>query len=74
MPVNGDINSRFGVYESLCCGAEIVISEGSHFPVCPKHPRLTTTWKPANYEYLFEEPLRRANELWKKKKSGDTAA
>jgi hypothetical protein len=45
MAANGDLNTRFGVYTSLCCGLEIVISEGARFPDCPKHPHLTTTWK-----------------------------
>src|SRR5207248_3311460 len=37
-----EINKKFGVYESLCCGAEIVIDAGSTFPDCPNHPKLTT--------------------------------
>jgi hypothetical protein len=48
MPENGEINKEFGVYRSLCCGAEIVIPAGTRFPDCPKHPRLTTVWKPVN--------------------------
>ena len=42
---NGEINTRFGVYASVCCGAEIVITEGTTFPDCPNHPKLITTWK-----------------------------
>jgi hypothetical protein len=46
MPQNGDINKRFGVYESLCCGDEIIVREGAKFPDCKNHPKLTTIWKP----------------------------
>ena len=45
MPHNGETNKRFGFYENLCCGKEIVVPEGSQFPDCPNHPRLTTIWK-----------------------------
>jgi hypothetical protein len=45
MPANGDINERFGVYGSLCCGREIIIREGATFPDCPNHRKLPTTWK-----------------------------
>src|SRR2546430_4180770 len=33
------------VYQNACCGFEIVISVGSIFPDCPKHPHRTTEWK-----------------------------
>ena len=46
MPTNGDVNNKFGIYRTLCCGQEIVISIGATFPDCPKHPKLTTKWKP----------------------------
>ena len=46
MPINGDVNSEFGVYRSICCGKEMVIPAGARFPDCPKHSRLTTYWKP----------------------------
>ena len=45
MAQNGDVNSRFGVYKSVCCEYEIVITEGATFPDCPRHPKLTTKWK-----------------------------
>ena len=45
MPSNGDVNTDFGVYKTLCCDAEIVIGEGFEFPDCPNHPRLPTVWK-----------------------------
>jgi hypothetical protein len=45
MPVTGDINEQFGVYESVCCGEEIVISARSRFPSCPNHPKLRAEWK-----------------------------
>lgn len=43
---NGDVNRKLGVYRSVCCDAEIVLDEGSVFPDCPNHPKLTTEWKP----------------------------
>ena len=46
MPQNGEINQKFGVYKSLCCGAEIVIDSGVVFPECPNHRKRTTRWKP----------------------------
>jgi len=46
MSQNGEINSKFGIYQSVCCGAEIVLKAGSTFPDCPNHLRLTTIWKP----------------------------
>ena len=46
MPTNGEMNVRFGVYKTSCCGAEIVIAEGVFFPDCPNHPKFTTLWKP----------------------------
>jgi hypothetical protein len=45
VPQNGKVNENFGVYKSVCCGAEIVITKGAIFPNCPNHPRLTTIWK-----------------------------
>jgi hypothetical protein len=45
MPKNGDMNKKFGFYQNLCCGREIVVLEGNQFPDCPSHPRLTF-WKP----------------------------
>jgi hypothetical protein len=46
MPTNGEVNTKFGVYKTVCCGCEIVIAEGMEFPDCPNHSRLTTIWKP----------------------------
>src|SRR5437879_6050542 len=46
MSQNGEVNSKFGMYQSVCCGAEIFLGVGSTFPDCPHHPRLTTIWKP----------------------------
>jgi len=51
MPENASINKKFGVYQSLCCDAEIVIGEGLAFPDCPKHPNLPTNWKPVTEEH-----------------------
>jgi hypothetical protein len=44
MPLNGEMNEKFGVYRSVCCGLEIVIAGGSFFPDCPNHPNRTTEW------------------------------
>ena len=45
MPRNGEINKEYGIYENLCCGAEIVIPEGITFPHCAKHGNLYTEWR-----------------------------
>ncbi len=45
MPRNGEINTQFGVYKNLCCGAEIVIPEDVTFPECARHVNLPTEWK-----------------------------
>jgi len=44
MPCNGEINRRFGIYKSDCCGSEIVIPEDVIFPNCAKHGNLPTEW------------------------------
>jgi len=41
VPQNGAVNEKFGVYKSVCCGAEIVITAGATFPDCPNHQKLT---------------------------------
>ncbi len=70
MPINGQINMEFGVYRSVCCGAEIVIAEGVEFPDCPRHPKLSTKWKS-----VTDEPIRQAHDLRNgRKKNDDTAA
>ena len=69
MPMNGEKNTQFGVYKSVCCGAEIVIAEGVTFPDCPGHPKLPTKWKSTT-----DEPIRHANELGKRNKSKDDSA
>jgi hypothetical protein len=71
LPQNGDINKRFGVYQSLCCGQEIVIPAGASFPDCPKHPRRSTNWKPV----ADDRPIPHGSEIaGKKKKNPDHAA
>ena len=45
MPHNGQTSNLFGVYRTLCCDAEIVISVGAAFPDCPNHKNLPTEWK-----------------------------
>ena len=71
MPRNGEINTKFGVYKNVCCGAEIVLTEGTEFPDCPNHPKLTTKWKS-----ISEDPIPRVDDLpsLKKKKRNDSAA
>ena len=46
MGTNGEVDTKFGIYRTLCCGQEIVITVGATFPDCPTHPKLTTEWKP----------------------------
>ena len=46
MPKNGDVNKKFGVYKTVCCGSEIVIAEWVTFPDCPVHIKLSTEWRP----------------------------
>lgn len=46
MPRNGETSQLFGVYRTLCCDAEIVITVGVAFPDCPNHVHLPTEWKP----------------------------
>jgi hypothetical protein len=50
MPQNGETNRRFGIYKTVCCGAEIVINLGATFPDCPNHRKLSTIWK-----YVIDE-------------------
>ena len=50
MPSNGDMNTVSGVYKTVCCDEEIVISEGVEFPDCPNHARLPTVWKLIGFE------------------------
>ena len=45
MPANGELSEKSGVYKTLCCDAEIVISVGVAFPDCPNHANLPTKWK-----------------------------
>ena len=52
MPEDGTINNKFGVYQNVCCGQEIIIREGARFPACPKHPDLTTTWNPIDADIV----------------------
>ncbi len=62
MPQNGDINTRFGVYKSLCCGREIIIREGATFPDCPNHAKLTTYWKPLDFDVIHAKPVKEQSE------------
>ena len=70
MPKNGEINKRFGVYRSVCCEAEIVITEGASFPDCPKHPRLPTKWK----ALAADRPIPHARDVATEKKKSRPAA
>jgi hypothetical protein len=67
-PQNGELNKRFGVYRSLCCGAEIVIPEGVRFPDCPNHPKLPTQWKSVK-----DEKIRRVSAIVPPKKDDPAA-
>ena len=70
MPENGEMNNRFGVYKSLCCSTEIVISQGVSFPDCANHPNLTTVWKPL---VDSDEDIPRAVDLKNSRKYGPAA-
>src|SRR5207249_9886449 len=35
----GKKNPQFGIYNAVCCGYEIVVTEGARFPECPEHKR-----------------------------------
>jgi len=37
-------NPQFGIYKAVCCGYEIVVTEGARFPDCPEH-KLPTQWE-----------------------------
>jgi len=67
VPESGQINEKFGVYESICCGAEIVIREGATFPECPNHRSLKTIWNPLDFEMILTTEI-------KKKANYDPAA
>ena len=45
MASNGEISKVFGVFKTVCCDAEIVITVGALFPDCPNHKHLSTQWK-----------------------------
>ena len=45
MAKNGEVNTTFGIYRTLCCGQEIAIIVGATFPDCPNHTKLPTEWK-----------------------------
>jgi hypothetical protein len=65
MPKNGEVNNKFGVYRTLCCGTEMVIPEGEAFPDCPRHIHLTTEWK-----LVVNDRIPKASETTPKKKRG----
>jgi hypothetical protein len=52
---NGETNQKSGIYKTVCCGAEIVISPGAVFPDCPNHQKLTTIWKPVVEEKIISQ-------------------
>ena len=62
MPENGEINQRFGVYKSLCCGYEIIIREGATFPECPNHMKLTTVWKAVDFDVIPITEIRKKSD------------
>ena len=61
MPDNGEINERFGVYKSVCCGREIIIREGATFPDCPNHPKLGTLKSRRRLNLILPPKLRFSN-------------
>ena len=69
MPKNGEMNKEFGIYKSLCCGAEIVIPENVTFPDCAIHMNQPTEWK----NITNVDRLPHADELDRKKKKNPAA-
>jgi hypothetical protein len=67
MPQNGEINTKFDVYQSVCCLQEIIIREGARFPTCPNHPHSTTIWTPLQTDVIDTKTV-------EKKKASDPAA
>ena len=67
MPQNGEINTKFDVYQNVCCGQEIIIREGATFPKCPYHPRSIATWKPLEADIVDTKVI-------EKKRTSDPAA
>jgi hypothetical protein len=59
VPQNGETNQKFGIYKTVCCGAEIVINVGATFPDCPNHRKLTTIWKAVVDEKIFTHTLQK---------------
>jgi len=69
VPKNGEMNKEFGIYKSLCCGAEIVIPENVTFPDCAIHMNQPTEWK--DITNVDRSP--HAGELDRKKKKNPAA-
>jgi len=59
VPESGQINEKFGVYESICCGAEIVVREAATFPECPNHRSLKTIWNPLDFEMILTTEIKK---------------
>ena len=66
VPKGGEKNALFGVYQNNCCGFEIVISVGSQFPACPKHPNRLAEWRQIEIDV--------AEVIVKKKSQSESAA
>jgi len=58
MPMNGNICECFGVSKTVCCGIEMIITDGARFPDCPNHIKLSTNWKS-----VTEGGIRHVNDL-----------
>ena len=61
VPKAGQVNQKFEVYESDCCGSEIVITKGAIFPYCPDHLTFNTLWK------LFDEDMTLVTDMTRSK-------
>jgi hypothetical protein len=61
VPRNGEKNTLFGVYGNECCHFEIVISVGTEFPACPKHPDRITEWTPIEIDIAHVVSLKKKN-------------
>jgi hypothetical protein len=59
MPKNGEENTQFGLYRSLCCDRELAIREGETFPDCPRHTNLGTVSKLIEVEIIEMKTIKK---------------
>src|SRR5215813_9357834 len=73
MPKNGEVNTHFALYRTLCCNHELIIREDEVFPDCPRHTNLSTVWKLMKVEAVQTEAMKKddstppSNEVFRRK-------